>query len=62
MTIVQISDYRSRKSLLQKRQCRRDRLHDCDCTLSSGVLIACGMILAWIAIFTVVAGVGHYLQ
>jgi hypothetical protein len=63
MTTAQISDYRSpRKSLFQKRQRRRDRLHECDRTLGSGVPIACGMILAWIVVFIVVGGVGHYLQ
>jgi hypothetical protein len=63
MTVVQISDYQSpRKSPLQKRQRHSDRLHECDCTLGSGMLIACGMILAWIVVFISVAGVGHYLQ
>jgi hypothetical protein len=63
MTIVQISDYRSpRKSLSQKKQRRRDRHHECDRTLSSGLRIACGMILSWIVVFIAVGGVGHYLQ
>jgi hypothetical protein len=46
--------------LSQKRQRRRDRLHERD--RGSGARIACGMILAWIMVFIAVGGVGHYLQ
>jgi hypothetical protein len=62
MSVVQISDYQSpRKTPLRKRQRYRDRLHGYDRGIGSGVLIACGMILAWVAVSIVVAGVGPYL-
>jgi hypothetical protein len=61
MTVVQISDYQSpRKTPLRKRQRYRDWLHGYR-GIGSGVLIACGMILAWVAVSIVVAGVGPYL-
>ena len=56
MTVVQISDYQSRrKAPLQKRR-HRDPLRWCG--PGSGLLVACGMILAWVVVFIVVAGVG----
>jgi hypothetical protein len=55
MTVVQISDHQSlRKTPLPKRQRHRDPFHWCG--PGSGLLWACGMILAWVVI--VVAGVG----
>jgi hypothetical protein len=57
MTVAQISDYQSlRKTPLPKRQRHRDPLHWCG--PGSGLLVACGMILAWVVVFIVVAGVG----
>jgi hypothetical protein len=62
MTVVQISDYQSRrKAPLQKRRRHRGRLHECNSKVSSGVLIASGMMFAWVVLFTVVASVGSYL-
>jgi hypothetical protein len=62
MTVVQISDYRSPgKTPVHKRQRHRDRLHEYDRGLGSGVLIACGMTLAWLVVFIGVAGVGAFL-
>ena len=62
MTVVQISDYRApRRTPLHERQYHRDRLHEYDQGLGSGVLIACIMTLAWLVVFIVVAGVGASL-
>ena len=62
MTVVQIRDYQSRrKAPLQNRQRHRGRLHEYNSKVSSGVLIASGMMFAWVVLFTVVASVGSYL-
>jgi len=58
MTVMQISDYRRRKTRLRKRQAHRHRLNDGG---SSGPLIACVMILACVVLFSVVAGAESYL-
>jgi len=57
MTVVQIRDYRRRKTQLRKRQPR----HRIDDGGSSGLLIGFVMILACVMLFIVVAGAESYL-
>jgi len=58
MTVVQIRDYRRRKTQLRKRQPHRHRIDDGG---SSGLLIGFVMILACVMLFIVVAGAESYL-
>ena len=62
MTVVQISDYRSlKKTPLRTRRCPRVGFIGIIGDLASNLQIACGVILAWVVVFIVVASVGAYV-